>query len=304
MDQHPDSPALDAASPGLSFAAESLTPTPAVDGANALAPRPDARPPVAPDDAPAQNLDAYDWYPVLRKARPDGWTPQAQRGFIEELADTGSVMQAAMAVGKTRSSAYKLRRSPGAESFAAAWAAAIDAASARALDECFERALVGSDEPVFDRDGRRVGRRFRQSDRLLMFIVRAYMPDRFRHASRDVRLPAEPPPPPLEPVARALALLDPPRPERPEETWHPDDLEIRLQCADILEGQLPRWHRAEPERLDPMPLGEDFERKLENAKLEGAGKPPLTDEEWATHRAMLLGRAGPPPDREVMPGAY
>jgi hypothetical protein len=41
------------------------------------------------------------------------------------LAETGSVMGACEAVGMSRNSAYRLRRMPGADSFAAAWDAAL-----------------------------------------------------------------------------------------------------------------------------------------------------------------------------------
>jgi hypothetical protein len=200
-------------------------------GALAIATPPST--PVTQEDEPAgqPDLSPYDWYPVLRRPRADGWTVDVQRRFIEVLADSGSVIEACLTVGKAKSSAYALRRSPGAEGVAAAWRIAIDNAAARALDECFERALVGTDEPVFDRDGRRVGRRLRQSDRLLMFILRAYMPDRFRHAARDVRTPDEPPAPAVEPVQQAIALVEPPRPARPEELMDADTLESRLWCA-------------------------------------------------------------------------
>ena len=43
------------------------------------------------------------------------------------LAETGSVMGACEAVGMSRKSAYALRARPGAESFAAAWDAALGA---------------------------------------------------------------------------------------------------------------------------------------------------------------------------------
>src|SRR3546814_16376152 len=86
----------------------------------------------------------------------------------------------------SESSAYRLRRAPGAEAFDRAWGAAIDAAAKKLLDAAFERALVGTDEPVFDRDGNRVGRRLRQSDRLLMFLLRAYGPERFQDRQRGV----------------------------------------------------------------------------------------------------------------------
>jgi hypothetical protein len=292
MELYPDSRRLDVASPAASFSEPVTAATP-------IALRSDAAPPAAPPaeperDAHGHDPDAYDWYPVLRKARPDGWTPDAQRAFIEALADTGSVMQAAQAVGMTRSSAYKLRRSPGAEGFAAAWSAAIGAASQRALDDAFERALVGSDEPVFDRDGRVVGRRFRQSDRLLMFILRAYMPERFRYAAREVRQPDEPLPPPPPQIAQALALLEPERPADPAAALDAETLAARLECADSMDGERPSRHRQPgPEAPDPMPIDETFERLIADASHAASGRPPLTDAEWADHRNMLLARNRP-----------
>src|SRR3546814_12131281 len=83
--------------------------------------------------------------PVLKKRRKDGWSPDKQRAFIEALADSGSVATAAQSVGMSESSAYRLRRAPGAEAFDRAWGAAIDAAAKKLLDAAFERALVGTD---------------------------------------------------------------------------------------------------------------------------------------------------------------
>ncbi|MBJ7441964.1 MAG: hypothetical protein JHD35_23510, partial [Sphingopyxis sp.] len=151
-------------------------------------PSPDAASAAVPEsttalDAYGHDPAAYDWVPVLKKRRKDGWSPDKQRAFVETLADCGSVATAAQRVGMSESSAYRLRRSPGAAAFDRAWSAAIDAASKKLLDAAFERAIVGSEEPVFDREGNRVGRRLRQSDRLLMFLIRAYGPDRFREGA-------------------------------------------------------------------------------------------------------------------------
>src|SRR5690606_26738177 len=65
------------------------------------------------------------FYPVPTRTRRDGWTVQRQADFLGMLAETGSVMGACEAVGISRKSAYKLRARPGAESFAAAWDAAL-----------------------------------------------------------------------------------------------------------------------------------------------------------------------------------
>lgn len=220
--------------------------------------------PIAASQSPTSALSPAPagevWRPVPRQCRADGWTPRAQRAFIETLADSGSVTQAARVVGMSPTSCYRLRRAPGAEEFSAAWAAAIDEASKRLVDAAFERAIVGSDEPVFDRDGNRIGSRFRQSDRMLMFLLRAYMPERFRHAAQETRRPDESPVPALAQVAGALALLGPELSETPR-----------------------------PRSPDPMPMGEDFERDLEDAKRDAAELPPLTNAEWTAHRNMLLG---------------
>ncbi len=166
-------------------------------------------------DANGFDPDAYKWIPVLRRPRSDGWTPQRQTEFIAALADCGVVEQAASAVNMSVKSCYRLRRAPGAGNFAAAWDAAIQNASRRLLDVAFDRAINGSDEPVFDKQGHRIGRRMKTNDRLLMFLLRAYMPDRFRSADFDPRLIDHEPPLALAPVSEALARLDPSRPISP-----------------------------------------------------------------------------------------
>jgi hypothetical protein len=63
--------------------------------------------------------------PVPLKPRHDGWTPELQLRFIAGLARGRSVEDSARRVGKTRTTAYELRKKPGAESFAAAWDEAL-----------------------------------------------------------------------------------------------------------------------------------------------------------------------------------
>ena len=65
------------------------------------------------------------FYPVPLRARRDGWTVRRQADFLGYLAEFGSVIAAAETVGMSRKSAYQLRARPGAESFAAAWDAAL-----------------------------------------------------------------------------------------------------------------------------------------------------------------------------------
>lgn len=69
--------------------------------------------------------------PVPIRARADGWTPLKQAEFIGMLAQTGSVSAAAAFVGMARETAYRLRCKPGADSFNAAWDAAMRVAGVR-----------------------------------------------------------------------------------------------------------------------------------------------------------------------------
>ena len=59
--------------------------------------------------------------PVKRRERKGGWSAKVQCAFLAALYLTGSVNAAAARVGRSRESAYRLRRAKGGESFAAAW---------------------------------------------------------------------------------------------------------------------------------------------------------------------------------------
>ena len=65
------------------------------------------------------------FHTVPSRLRCDGWTALKQAEFIGHLAETGSVREAASRVGMARETAYRLRRREGAESFVAAWDAAL-----------------------------------------------------------------------------------------------------------------------------------------------------------------------------------
>jgi hypothetical protein len=198
---------------------------------------PDGLPMLVIDPAPpAFDINGFDpsefeWRPVPRRPRADGWTPDVQRAFIQALADTGLVEQAARSVNMSVQSAYRLRTAPGSESFARAWVAALAGAADRVLDLAFARAVEGEETPVFDRDGCRVGSRWRTNDRLTMFILRAYMPDRFRHAHESVRQPGEAPPPALPAIADALAALAPVTPAEPHRLMPPERLDALVDGA-------------------------------------------------------------------------
>lgn len=231
-------------------------------------------------DAHGYDPDAYDWVPVLRKRRKDGWTPERQRAFIGALADCGVVIEAARSVGMSDASAYTLRRAPGAESFAAAWDAALDAASRRLVDIAFDRAINGVDDVILDRDGHHVYTKRKYNDRLLMFLIRAHAPERYRHANRNGRaageaqdaVPAHPP------VAEALKLLGPEPPAEPEKRLSPEELEDALEIADLMDGKLPHWQRQE--RTGYTEMADDGKKftRLDASKLQTSDKDDLNDE--------------------------
>lgn len=134
---------------------------------------------------PAGELPAFT--PVPRKSkRHDGWTEERQQRFIEALASTGSVKAAARAVDMSAEGAYHLRRQPGAESFAAAWQAALDHGVQRIEDVAMERALNGVEVPVYSY-GKLVGSRTAYNDRLLMFMLRNRAPERFANGKSDLK---------------------------------------------------------------------------------------------------------------------
>lgn len=215
-------------------------------------------------DANGYDPDAYDWVPVPRARRVDGWGPERQRSFIGHLADTGSVRTAATLSGLSSSSAYRLRRAPEGKAFAAAWDAAIHQAALALVDAAFERAVHGSEEPVFDREGQVIGRRFRQSDAMMMFLLRKHLPDRYGDLHRDRAMPAISATAPV-PIAvdDALARLGPVPPADPAATLDPDRLELYIARAD--NGRLPADLQDEDEAAYEG-LGAEFEAELDRAK--------------------------------------
>lgn len=120
--------------------------------------------------APALDPIPFDPVPSA-STRHDGWTAQRQRAFIDALGRCGLVAAAARAVGMTPKSAYRLRARAGADSFCAAWDAAVDQGHALACDTAITRAFDGEAVPIMRR-GRQVGERRRYDNRLLITALR------------------------------------------------------------------------------------------------------------------------------------
>jgi len=202
---------------------------------------------LAVTDADGEAVIAYDpadyrWVPVRRVPRLDGWTEEKQRRFIEALADTGLVNVAAKAVGMSRESAYRLRRSAHGAAFARAWDAARHHAGGLIEDIAFSRAIEGVETEVYNDCGEVVGAKLVYDNRLLRYLLSHLKPERYggglRGGEGGQSRPAIAPPPALE---ESLRAMEPALPAPPEQLLAPDDLAGELQLAEIADGALPRF---------------------------------------------------------------
>jgi len=102
-------------------------------------------------------------------ARHDGWTGERMATFLEVLADTGIVSEAARIAGMSREAAYALRgRDP---VFGAAWAAAQARARPVVGDGLLERSITGTVEHYY-RDGVLVGERRHYESWLALAVLK------------------------------------------------------------------------------------------------------------------------------------
>jgi hypothetical protein len=129
----------------------------------------ETNPPASPRDTEAQSVTSFT--PVYGRSRIDGWTPERQRMFCEVLAECGLVREAAATVGMTAQTAYRLRRRAEGKGFALAWDAALQLARQRLMNVALERAIDGSLETTYDRDGQIVWQRRKQDVRSLLAVL-------------------------------------------------------------------------------------------------------------------------------------
>ena len=113
-----------------------------------------------------------------RTAKKD-WKPV----FINELARRGNVVAAVARAKVGRQTVYDARSADPA--FAAAWDEAIAIADELMEAEARRRAVEGTLRPVFQ-GGEEVGRVREYSDTLLIFLLKAHKPEKYRDNSRVV----------------------------------------------------------------------------------------------------------------------
>ncbi|MDX3910253.1 MAG: hypothetical protein QHC67_10590 [Sphingobium sp.] len=141
--------------------------------------------------------------PIPLRVRHDGWTPERQTEFIDALAETGCVTDAARRVGLSRNSAYRLRADPEAANFRLAWDNALEFAVLQLQDAVMSRAIHGVAVPHYYQ-GQIVGEHRRYNDRLAQFLLRTRRPAFYGRPAEEVKVAA---PSDLYAIALEHALL-------------------------------------------------------------------------------------------------
>jgi hypothetical protein len=114
--------------------------------------------------------------------------------FLEAIRQTCNVTSACKQVGIGRRTAYNHREQD--EDFAAKWADAVEEGADELEAEAWRRAKDGVEKPVFWR-GQRIATVREYSDTLLIFLLKAYRPEKFRETMPDTlevllsKLPAD-----------------------------------------------------------------------------------------------------------------
>ena len=99
-----------------------------------------------------------------------------RRAFLARLSECGQVNVSARAAAVATGALYKERQA--SPEFAQEWADAIDIAMLGAESEVFRRAVDGVEKPVTVAGVREVVRQ--HSDVLLMFLLKAHKPEKYR----------------------------------------------------------------------------------------------------------------------------
>lgn len=117
----------------------------------------------------------------MRRGRPSkaaiNTLEKRRETFLDVLAETANVSLAAQAAGIHRRTAY-VWKDKNAQ-FAKAWAEAEEKAADTLEEEARRRAVEGVQEPVFYQ-GQEVGQVRRHSDTLLIFLLKARRPEKYR----------------------------------------------------------------------------------------------------------------------------
>lgn len=126
----------------------------------------DANPPQHIPSGP--RVDRHALLPGHR-TRHDGWTQERTQRFLDALAHTGCVRDAARIAGVSNVAGYRLKRDY--PRFAAAWDDALKRAQQGLIAIAYRRAVEGR-ETIIIRKGEEVERRIQPSDAMLGLLVK------------------------------------------------------------------------------------------------------------------------------------
>ena len=101
--------------------------------------------------------------------RASGWTVERQTLFLAALAESGSAERAAVDVGMSASTAYRLRKQQRGADFATAWDTVLSIRAARLTEELLARANPPPRLLYFR--GRVIGEKVAVSNRLLLAML-------------------------------------------------------------------------------------------------------------------------------------
>lgn len=104
-------------------------------------------------------------------------TPKRDGSFLDALRDGLSVTAACVDAGIARRTAYEWREAD--EEFRQAWDEAVEEGTDRLEDEAKRRARDGVTEPIYYK-GMKVGEVQRHSDTLMIFLLKARRPDKYK----------------------------------------------------------------------------------------------------------------------------
>ena len=110
-----------------------------------------------------------------------------QRAFLDALAESANVTWACKAAKIPRRTAYEWREAD--PKFAKAWEEAVDLGTDALEDEAIRRGHAGVDKPVYQ-GGEKVGVVREYSDTLLIFMLKARRPEKFKERAQiDHKIP-------------------------------------------------------------------------------------------------------------------
>lgn len=115
--------------------------------------------------------------------------PKAKERFLYWMRFGWSVESSAQFAGLAKDTVYAHREKDSA--FAAAWDKAIEAGTDRLEDEAVRRATRGVKDPVYH-EGKIVGARLKYSDVLLITLLNARRPEKFKYRAEVTQKSPEP----------------------------------------------------------------------------------------------------------------